>query len=183
MLSEKEITHISKYLSLILRHKPETIGIVLDANGWTDVATLLDKINENGIPLTIEVLQHIVDTNSKKRFAFNDTLKKIRANQGHSVTVELGHEQQIPPTILYHGTALGFTEMILTTGLQKMQRHHVHLSKDIDTAIAVGQRHGKPVVLEVTSKAMHNDGFIFFISENGVWMTDNVPVKYLTLSK
>jgi putative RNA 2'-phosphotransferase len=181
MLNEKEITRISKFLSLVLRHKPETIGIILDENGWTPVTILIEKLAITGTQIDIDILKHVVDTNAKKRFAFNNTFDRIRASQGHSITIELGYEQQVPPEILYHGTAAQHIESILSTGLNKGSRHQVHLSADTTTAINVGKRHGKPVVLEVAAGKMHNDGFIFFVSENNVWLTDNVPPGYLSI--
>ena len=179
MNSEKELMQISKFLSLILRHKPETIGIQLDSNGWTDVEELLQKANSYGITFDRQTLNLIVETNSKKRFALNDTKDKIRASQGHSVEIELGYSSQKPPEILYHGTGEKAIESILQSGLDKRARQHVHLCSDIETAIKVGQRHGKPFVFIVLAEEMFNDSFEFYISENGVWLTDHVPVKYL----
>jgi len=177
-MSKNEI-NISKFLSLVLRHQPETIGIQLDNNGWTDVNELIEKANNYGIKFDRETLSHIVATNSKKRFAFNDTLDKIRASQGHSVEIELGYTNQKPPEILFHGTAEKFVQSILDTGLEKRNRQHVHLSSDLETAIKVGQRHGKPFIFNVLAEQMYNDNFQFYISDNGVWLTDNVPTKYL----
>jgi putative RNA 2'-phosphotransferase len=179
MIGEKQNTKISKFLSLVLRHKPETIGISLDENGWTDVDTLIKNVNASGTFLTPAILKYVVETNSKKRFAFSDDFKMIRASQGHSINVELGYEPKKPPVILYHGTAEIFINSILKTGLEKRKRHHVHLSSDVETARKVGERHGKVVVLEVLSGQMHEAGFEFFISENGVWLTDHVPAEYL----
>ncbi|MGN6163703.1 MAG: RNA 2'-phosphotransferase [Flavisolibacter sp.] len=179
MISDKQITHISKFLSLVLRHQPETIGIQLDQSGWTDITELIEKANNYGIKFDREILNHIVATNSKKRFAFNDTLDKIRASQGHSIEIELGYTNQKPPEILYHGTGEKFVQSILEIGLEKRSRQHVHLSSDLNTAIKVGQRHGKPFVFKVFAEQMYSDNFQFFISENGVWLTDNVPTKYL----
>ncbi len=179
MNKEKAEIKISRFLSLVLRHKPETIGIVLDENGWTDVQVLIEKIAKSGTTLTLENLKHIVETNPKKRFAFNDTFDKIRASQGHSVEVELGYCAQIPPTILYHGTGQKSVDSIREKGIQKRERHHVHLSADVKTAIQVGQRHGKPFVFEVLAEQMYQDNFIFYLSENGVWLTEFVPVNYL----
>ncbi|WP_374551650.1 RNA 2'-phosphotransferase [Flavobacterium sp.] len=179
MFSEKQLTHISKFLSLVLRHQPETISIQLDQNGWTDVNELIEKANNYGIKFDRETLNHIVETNSKKRFAFNETFDKIRASQGHSVDIELGYSNQKPPTILFHGTADKFVQSILDTGLEKRNRQHVHLSSDLETALKVGQRHGKPFIFKVLAEQMYNDNFQFYISENGVWLTDNVPTKYL----
>jgi putative RNA 2'-phosphotransferase len=179
MISEKQVTHISKFLSLVLRHQPETIGIELNQNGWTDFDLLIEKSNNYGMKFDIETLKHIVDTNSKKRFAFNDAFDKIRASQGHSINIELGYTNQRPPKILYHGTGEKSVQSIIETGLEKRNRQHVHLSRDIETAIKVGQRHGKPFVFIVLSEQMYNDKFEFFISDNGVWLTDNVATKYL----
>lgn len=179
MISEKQITHISKFLSLVLRHQPETIDIQLDQNGWTNVKDLIEKANNYGIKFDREILNHIVATNPKKRFAYNDTFDKIRASQGHSVEIELGYTNQKPPEILFHGTAEKFVQSILDTGLEKGNRQQVHLSADVETAIKVGQRHGKPFVFKVVAEKMYNDNFEFFISDNGIWLTDNVPTKYL----
>lgn len=179
MISDKHLTHISKFLSLVLRHKPETISIQLDQNGWIDVNELIKKANNYGIKVDRETLNHIVETNPKKRFAFNNTFDKIRASQGHSVEIELGYINQKPPEILFHGTADKFVQSILDTGLEKRNRQHVHLSNDLETAIKVGQRHGKPFVFKVFAEQMYNDNFQFFISDNGVWLTDNVPTKFL----
>jgi len=179
MTSEKQLTYISKFLSLVLRHQPETIGIQLDENGWTDIKELIEKANNNGIKFDREMLNHIVATNPKKRFAFNETLDKIRASQGHSIEIELGYTNQKPPEILYHGTGEKSVQSIINIGLEKRNRLHVHLSNDIETAIKVGQRHGKPFVFKVLAEQMYNDNFQFFISDNGVWLTDNVPTKYL----
>jgi len=178
-LSEKETTKISKFLSLVLRHKPETIGITLNENGWADVNLLLENLTIAGLHVNRDILNHIVATNPKKRFAFNEASDKIRASQGHSLDIELGYEPATPPDILYHGTAVQNTDSIMATGLEKRNRQHVHLSKDATTAQMVGQRHGKPIIFEVLSVQMHNDGFTFYLSENGVWLTDNVPAKYI----
>lgn len=179
MINDKQLIQISKFLSLILRHQPETIGIQLDQNGWTDVQILLERANNYGIRFDREILNHIVATNSKKRFAFSETSDMIRASQGHSIEIELGYTNQIPPEILYHGTGEKSVQSILETGLERRGRQHTHLSSDIETAIKVGQRHGKPFIFKVLAKQMYNDNFQFFISDNGVWLTDNVPTKYL----
>lgn len=179
MLSDKQITRISKFLSLVLRHKPETIGITLDQNGWTSIDELIAKSINYGVHFDRPILNRIVDTNAKKRFAFDETLQKIRASQGHSIAVELGYRSQEPPAILFHGTAEKSVDSISKNGLEKQSRQHVHLSSDFETAIKVGQRHGKPVVLKVLAGEMYSDGFEFFLSENGVWLTESVPVKYI----
>ncbi|HFA48947.1 MAG TPA: RNA 2'-phosphotransferase [Bacteroidetes bacterium] len=179
MIDKKHHKKLSKFLSLVLRHKPETIGIELDENGWTDIDGLISKIKKYGKPIDTETLELIVKTSDKQRFAINKDGNKIRANQGHSVKIELGYKPKCPPEILYHGTGNKYVESILKTGLVKRNRHHVHLSTNMETAISVGKRHGKPVVFEVLAKKMHGDGFEFFLSENGVWLTDMVPVTYL----
>jgi putative RNA 2'-phosphotransferase len=181
MLPDKELKHLSKFMSLVLRHKPETIGLELDAGGWAPVDALIAKMQAAGSTIDVNILNHIVATNQKKRFAFDETGTKIRASQGHSVTVELGYTPQQPPELLYHGTAAHNRDVILAEGLKKGARHHVHLSAHTHTAIQVGGRHGRPLVFTVRSGAMHNDGFAFYESENGVWLTDGVPPKYLGL--
>ncbi|MEL1245495.1 RNA 2'-phosphotransferase [Flavobacterium sp. DGU11] len=179
MISENDTKKLSKFLSYVLRHNPDALGISLDANGWTDVAKLLEKINNSGTQIDAVLLEHVVETNNKKRFAFNDTKDKIRASQGHSIEIELGYEPQVPPDILYHGTATQNVDAIMRDGIHKSSRHHVHLSLEKGTASNVGGRHGKPVILEVMALQMHNDGYEFFLSENGVWLTDHVPAGYI----
>lgn len=179
MIDEKQLKRISKFLSWVLRHHPEAISIQLDQNGWTDVDHLIEKANNYGVQFDRELLDHIVATNSKKRFAFNDTLDKIRASQGHSIDIDLGYKNEKPPVILFHGTAEKFVPSILDTGLEKKDRKHVHLSSDLETALKVGQRHGKPFVFTVLAEQMYHDNFQFYLSDNGVWLTDNVPTKYL----
>lgn len=164
----------SKFLSLILRHKPETINIILDNNGYAVVQELIGKVE-----LTFDELKHIVDTNDKKRFEFNDDFTKIRARQGHSLTdVDVELKEIEPPEFLYHGTADRFLDKILNDGLLKMSRQHVHLSDNISTAKNVGSRHGKVTIITIDTQKMHQEGFKFFKSNNGVWLTNNVPVKY-----
>src|SRR4051794_22139330 len=181
MLSEKEITKIGKFLSLVLRHKPEAIELHLNENGWADVEELINKMNKHNLRITRDILNNVVATNNKQRFAFNDDKTKIRSNQGHSIQVDLHLKEENPPTYLYHGTGEKAVAYILKTGLQKRARHHVHLSGDIPTAIAVGKRHGKPKVFIVSALQMQQDGYIFYLSENKVWLTDHVPVQYLKL--
>lgn len=181
MATEKEITHISKFLSLVLRHRPEIIGIVLDENGWTAVPTLIERMQAAGTNIDLPLLKAVVATNNKKRFAFNEDETMIRANQGHSVEIDLAYEPKEPPSILYHGTGQQSIEVILKEGLHKRSRHHVHLSADADTAKAVGQRHGKPVVLQVAALQMHREGHVFYQSTNGVWLTEHVPAGYIQL--
>ncbi len=166
-------------MSLVLRHKPEVIQIELDRNGWVDVSELIEKLNKNGKEIDFEILKYIVETNSKKRFAFNEDETKIRANQGHSLQIDLDYKPLKPPIKLYHGTCERFLDSILESGIEKRKRHHVHLSSDIETALAVGRRHGKPVVLEIQAEKMHRDGHKFYLSENKVWLTEYVPIEYV----
>lgn len=170
---------LSKFLSLVLRHKPETIGLRLDPNGWVNVDELLRQAGSHGTPLTFETLQNIVATNDKKRFHFSDDQQRIRATQGHSVPVDLGLEKATPPQALFHGTAVQNLASIRGQGLLKGQRHHVHLSADREGAKKVGARYGKPVVIGVRAGEMVQHGFSFFRSENGVWLTEHVPPPYL----
>ena len=172
---------ISKYLSYHLRHAPEKLGLTLDVGGWVNVEKLLTQAKKNKFPISFNELSEVVATNDKKRFSFDKTRKKIRANQGHSVKVDLQLTPQIPPYLLYHGTYTNAVETILENGLQKMSRHHVHLSHNIETAKKVGQRRGKAIILEIDAKKMNEDGFIFYCSDNNVWLVDYIPSKYLTL--
>jgi putative RNA 2'-phosphotransferase len=175
-----DIKLISKFLSLILRHKPEEINLQLDENGWVSVKELIEKANAKGIVLDKAMLEVIVETNDKKRFAFNTDKTMIRASQGHSIDVELKLDPVQPPGILYHGTATRFLESIMSGGLQKQSRQHVHLSATVETAKAVGSRHGKPAILAIDAKAMHIESFKFYLSANNVWLTDEVPVKFFS---
>lgn len=175
----KKSEHISKFLSLVLRHKPEEIGLKMDANGWVNVDELLEKMNNNSQPLDFETLEELVVANDKQRFAFNDDYTLIRANQGHSVNVDLQFEAQVPSGSLYHGTVAKFVESIKLSGLQKGQRLHVHLSKDLETAVRVGSRRGKPLILKIDAVKMSEEGHPFYLSKNGVWLCEEVPVKYI----
>ncbi len=173
----KDTVRISKLLSLVLRHRPEEIGIELDPNGWVLISTLLAALAAKGYEISHADLEKVVRENDKQRFTIQDGW--IRANQGHSVKVSLGIEPSIPPDSLYHGTATRFLASILESGLQKMSRQHVHLSADQATAHQVGMRHGKPVILKIYASQMHQDGFEFYRSDNGVWLTDSVAPRYL----
>ncbi|MNR11451.1 RNA 2'-phosphotransferase [compost metagenome] len=170
---------ISKLLSYILRHSPETIGLKLDENGWADVNELIAKFDLYDRRIDIEQLEYIVENNDKKRFAFNADKTKIRANQGHSISVELNLNETEPLAYLYHGTVEKFLSDIKALGLQKMSRQHVHLSADKETATKVGGRRGKPVILTIDSGAMYRAGYKFYLSENKVWLTDLVPAEYI----
>lgn len=174
-----DLVRLSKFLSLVLRHEPERIGITLDSNGWVAVEELLAAAARAGNPIPRERLEEVVATNDKKRFAFSPDGSLIRASQGHSVEVDLGLPPAVPPERLFHGTATRFVDSIRAEGLCSQSRQHVHLSPDEETAVKVGQRHGKPVVLFVKTGAMHRDGHVFYRSENGVWLTAAVPPGYL----
>ena len=183
MTSVRDLTQSSKFLSLILRHEPAKFGVALDEAGWADVEGLLQACRRHGRDIDRALLQQIVATNDKKRFSFDETGTRIRANQGHSVEVELGYAPAVPPALLYHGTATRFVAAIRAEGLKKMARHHVHLSADEATARAVGQRHGKPAVLVIDAGAMVSDGFSFFPSANGVWLVDHVPATFIVFPR
>lgn len=169
----------SKFLSLILRHDPGKVGIVLDDAGWTDVATLLEALARHGHPLTREELEDIVKTSDKQRYALSPDGTRIRANQGHSVDVELDLPVTAPPARLFHGTVAEFLPSIREKGLVKGSRHHVHMSADVETAKKVGGRRGKPVILAVRAEEMVAAGHVFYRSANGVWLTDHVPPPFL----
>ncbi|MEN9667334.1 MAG: hypothetical protein RLZZ326_3697 [Planctomycetota bacterium] len=169
----------SKFLSLVLRHKPEEIGLVLDGNGWASVEELIRLANGHGTRLTKDLLEQIVAENDKQRFALSDDGERIRASQGHSIEVDLALSPVQPPAVLYHGTASRFVESIRAGGLHSANRRHVHLSADVATATKVGQRHGKPVVLVVKAGGMAAAGHLFFLSANGVWLTERVPVEFI----
>lgn len=172
------LNKISKYISLILRHQPEVIGIQLDEHGWADVAELIKGITKD-YPFDMDMLEEIVRTDSKQRYSFNEDKTLIRANQGHSIPVDVELEQTTPPTFLWHGTGAKFVGSIDATGLIPKSRLYVHLSGDRETAVKVGSRHGKPVVYKVLSGKMAGDGCAFYLSKNGVWLTKRVPAEYL----
>jgi putative RNA 2'-phosphotransferase len=171
---------VSKFLSLVLRHKPEKVGVALDREGWVSVSRLLEASEAHGLRLTLDELREVVRANDKQRFSFSPDGLSIRANQGHSVKIELGYEPTEPPPTLYHGTAERFLPSIRQQGLLRGRRHHVHLSEQEATAVAVGRRYGSPVVLSISSGAMHAGGHSFFRSANGVWLTGHVPARYIT---
>lgn len=176
----RNMVTISKFLSKHLRHDPEALGLTLQPGGWVSVDELLAGCQRHQFPISYDELIECVETSDKQRFSFDDTGDRIRANQGHSVAVDLQLEQQQPPHILFHGTVERFMPSILAEGLKKGKRHHVHLSPDVATARKVGSRRGKPVILQVNAGAMHERGLAFFLSVNGVWLTERVPPDFLT---
>jgi len=178
-MKDKETVRASKFLSLILRHEPERVGLKLGDAGWVGVDELLQAVNSHGVSLTLDELKHIVATSDKKRFAFSEDGLRIRASQGHSVEVDLEYPPQTPPELLYHGTATRFLDDIRQNGLKKMQRHDVHLSAETKVTLQVGGRHGKPVLLTIRAGDMHRAGFVFRCSANGVWLVDHVPPQFI----
>ena len=178
--SDKQLTSTSRFISLILRHKPETIGITLDEHGWADVQELIDGINRSsGHILDMELLEEIVRTDEKQRYSFNEDHTLIRANQGHSIPIDADLAETEPPETLYHGTGEKSVASIEREGLRPMSRLYVHLSPDTETARSVGSRHGKPVIYLVLAGEMHRSGYRFYRSANGVWLTKEVPVRFL----
>lgn len=175
--------HLSKFLSLVLRHKPQTIGISLDSQGWVSVDLLIEKLNQHPATrekgITRAIIEQVVATNDKKRFSFSYDGTKIRANQGHSIPVDLGLVAETPPPILFHGTAHRNLSSIQKQGLLAQNRQHVHLSLDEKQAKKVGMRHGSPVVLKIMSASMHEQGYDFYCSENGVWLTKHIPIQFI----
>jgi putative RNA 2'-phosphotransferase len=169
----------SKFLSLILRHKPETIGLELDKHGWVEIDKLLSAAKQFGKNISHSLLLQIVKEDNKKRFAISPDGLKIRASQGHSIDVDLGLRPVDPPEELFHGTAKQFLDSIMKKGLLPGNRQYVHLSPDRETATAVGQRRGKPVILKILAAKMRADNHLFFLSENGVWLTKHVPPEYI----
>ncbi len=179
-MDEKQRVKISKYLSKVLRHDPASLGLTLAVGGWVPVDDLLAACARNGFRITRQELDEVVATNNKQRYAFDESGTRIRANQGHSVPVDLQLSPLEPPEILYHGTGANSADIIRSEGLKKMSRQHVHLSSDPDTARKVGARHGKPLIFVVRARAMCADGFDFYRSANGVWLVDYVPPAYLS---
>jgi putative RNA 2'-phosphotransferase len=169
---------ISKFLSYVLRHKPESIGLTLNDNGWASVAEILKN---RKLHFSLEELKFVVNNNEKNRFTLNEDFSLIKANQGHSVEIKLEFQKIVPPEILYHGTAQHFLASIQEKGLEKRQRHHVHLSIDTQTASKVGERHGKLIILAIDAKKMHQDGYQFYLSDNNVYLVDEVPAHYLAV--
>jgi putative RNA 2'-phosphotransferase len=178
---EKHLVTLSKFLAKHLRHAPADLGLTLEPGGWVSVDDLLAASARAGFPIAYDDLIECVETNDKKRYSFDESGDRIRANQGHSTPVDLQLEEATPPADLFHGTVDRFLTAILAEGLKKCKRHHVHLSKDIETARKVGARRGKPVILRVDAGRMHGEGFKFYLSTNGVWLTHAVPMSFITV--
>ncbi len=178
-MNEQHKKKTSKFLSYVLRHHPELIDLTLDEQGWANVDELITKSTNDSQGFTFEELNEIVETNDKKRFIFNEDKTRIRANQGHSIDIDLALKPQQPPEFLYHGTAQNNVDSILEKGIEKRSRQHVHLSMDKETATKVGMRHGKPIILTIRTAEMSKDGILFYLSENNVWLTEFVDAKYI----
>jgi putative RNA 2'-phosphotransferase len=178
-MNPKRTKEISKLCSFLLRHKPEAAHLIMDENGWVAVDQLLENCAKYQFEFSLDELEIAVETNNKKRFTFNDDKTKIRANQGHSIDVNVELKPTVPPEFLYHGTAEQNLESILKNGIQKRNRLHVHLSADVETAKNVGTRHGKPVIFKIAALKMHQDGLLFYLSQNGVWLTDFIDPEYI----
>jgi putative RNA 2'-phosphotransferase len=174
-----EHRRISKFMSRVLRHQPQSIGLRLDAQGWTGIDALIERAGAHGMPLTHELILAVVAASDKKRFALDGAGKRIRANQGHSIDIDLALAPCEPPPILFHGTAEANLAAIRAEGLKPGRRQHVHLSLEVDTATNIGRRHGRPVALEVAAGRMWSAGFAFFRAENGVWLTAAVPPEFI----
>lgn len=183
MSSSKKLSEVSKFLSFVLRHKPEAIGVELDRHGWVNVEKLVSSANASGHISNLDrfLIQEAVDASDKKRFAISEDGQSIRANQGHSISVDLQLKPVTPPEFLYHGTATRFLDGIVKEGLKPQSRQHVHLSTDVETAAAVGQRYGKPAILTIKALLMHKQGFMFYRSENDVWLVGEVPAVYMII--
>ncbi|MEM1278619.1 MAG: RNA 2'-phosphotransferase [Cyanobacteria bacterium P01_H01_bin.152] len=178
---DKHSAKLSKFLSLILRHKPQVIGLQLDVNGWANVEELIDLVNQHGIAISYDLLDAMVKKNDKQRFTFNADCTKVRANQGHSLAVDLELVAKPPPSILFHGTATRFLSSIREKGLLPGSRQHVHLAAEEVDAIRVGQRHGHPVVLVIQAEAMCQAGHQFYRAKNGVWLAELVLPQYIQI--
>jgi putative RNA 2'-phosphotransferase len=182
-MNDKKLTTISKFLSLVLRHQPQRLGLALDAAGWVAIDELIAQAAQAGRAITRAQLDEVVATNDKQRFAISADGLRIRASQGHSIAIDLELPPREPPAVLYHGTASRWIASILRSGLDRRSRHHVHLTESLHTATSVGSRYGVPVILRIDAQAMAAAGHVFRCSDNGVWLVDAVPVRFLEVSK
>lgn len=178
-IQSKEDIALGRFLSLVLRHQPQAAGITLDRGGWADIDALIKGVRATGRKIDRETLERIVRENNKQRYVISEDGRRIRANQGHSIAVELDLHEMVPPPVLYHGTARRFLASISSQGITRQKRQYVHLSCDVDTARQVGSRHGVPVVLTIDAAAMYGDGVPFFRAANGVWLCQHVPWQYV----
>ena len=180
-MDQKKLKTISRFLSLVLRHQPEMIGLSLDSGGWVDIEKLLSAAanHRRGRIISRDLLKTVVDTNDKQRFEISPDGARIRARQGHSVDVDLGYQPSVPPEILLHGTPSSSVQLIRESGLKKMRRHDVHLHIDEKTASAVGARRGQPILLKIRAGEMHRQGYEFFVTENQVWLADHIPAEFI----
>lgn len=182
-MDERRLVRLSKYLSRHLRHDPQRLGLTLEPGGWVRVQDLLEACRGNNVPITRAELDEVVARNDKRRFGYDPTGTKLRASQGHSIPVDLGLAPAVPPATLFHGTNAAVVERVLAEGLRPMGRQHVHLSPTVETARTVGARRGRPVVLAVDAAGMASGGHVFWVSDNGVWLTDSVPPDRLKLAE
>lgn len=178
-----ERTGISKRLSYVLRHRPDSIGVQLDDAGWVEIEQLLDGLALHGLAISLDELTEVVDTNPKQRFEFSSDRSLLRARQGHSIEVDLGYEPVVPPDVLFHGTPSASVESILASGLEKRRRHHVHMSTDRDLMLEVARRRGQPVLIQINALKMHRLGHQFFVTENDVWLTEFVPPQFVRVAE
>ncbi len=179
-MSKTEYTGISKRLSYVLRHRPDSIGVQLDDAGWVEIEQLLDGLALHGMAISLELLTEVVDTNPKQRFEFSSDRSLLRARQGHSVSVDLGYEPVVSPERLFHGTPISSLDSILKTGLQKRRRHHDHMSTDRQLMLEVDRSRGTQLLNHIKSGQMQTDGYDFYVTGNNVWLTDHVPPEYLS---
>ena len=182
-MNKNQQTKISKRLSLILRHNPQSVGLSLGENGWVEVQPLLDALTERNVTIDEQILNTVVNNCAKQRFEFDQTKEHIRARQGHSVEIDLGYTPTTPPDLLYHGTPKKFVDAILEEGLKKQRRHHVHMSENIPLMLEVARRRGEPRLLEINAKQMADEGHEFYLTDNNVWLCSYIPPKFITLKK
>ncbi len=182
-MTKDRLVKLSKFLSYILRHNPDMLDLEMDTAGWVNINALVEKVRKRDKSITHNEIMTVVELNGKKRFSISVDNYFIRANQGHTVKVELGYEAVEPPTFLFHGTVQRYLDSIRKKGLDKKGRHHVHLSPDVETAAIVGKRKGEPVILKIKAKEMYTNNYKFFCTDNNVWLTVGVPLEYIIFPK